>query len=96
MQIVRAFVPEGGKEVMQRLHDAGFGVTGVDGQGATGPVKVVYAVVKRKHLKEVIEIIHGVNPKAFYTIEDVRSAEEGVFPSKRYDAGIRVYERSGK
>ncbi len=96
MQIVRAFVPEGGKEVMQRLHDAGFGVTGVDGQGATGPVKVVYAVVKRRHLKEVIGIIHSVNPKAFYTIEDVRSAEEGVFPSKRYDVGIHVYERSGK
>lgn len=81
--IVRAIVPAGGEEVMQRLHAAGFGVTGVDGQGATGPVKVVYAVVKRKHSREVMNIIHNVHSKAFITVEDVRSSLDGVFPSRK-------------
>lgn len=94
--IVRAFVPVGGDEVMRQLHDAGFGVTGLDGQGATGPVKLVFAVVKRKHLREVTAIIRAVNPKAFYTVEDVRNVEEGVFPMRDYDHGIQRLARRSK
>ncbi|HEX2981732.1 MAG TPA: DUF2179 domain-containing protein [Anaerolineaceae bacterium] len=80
--IVRTILDSGGDEVMQLLHDAGYGVTIVDGQGATGPVKLVYTVVKRKHLKDVIRIIHSVHPKAFVSIEDLRASEEGIFPSQ--------------
>lgn len=81
--IVRAIIPVGGDIVMMQLRDAGFGVTTVDGQGANGPVKLVYAVVKRKHVREVMDIIHAVYPKAFITIEDARSSLEGVFPSRK-------------
>jgi len=94
--VVRTILPVGGDEVMRRLHDAGFGVTSVDGQGATGPVKLVYAVVKRKHIKEVTHIIHSVLPTAFLTVEDLRSTEEGVFPTKAYDSRRRLVERKGK
>lgn len=81
--IVRAIVPIDGDIVMMRLRDAGFGVTTVDGQGASGAVKLIYAVVKRKHIREVMDIIHGVHPKAFITVEDARSSLEGVFPSRK-------------
>jgi uncharacterized protein YebE (UPF0316 family) len=91
--IIRAIIQVGGDEVMSRLHDAGFGVTGVDGQGFTGPVKLVYTVVKRKHIKSVLRIIHEVNPKAFLSIEDLRSTEEGFFPSRRYP---ELAAKSGK
>jgi uncharacterized protein YebE (UPF0316 family) len=78
--IVRAIVPSGGEELLQKLHNAGYGVTGVDGEGANGPVKLIYTIVKRRHLKEVVNIIHACHPKAFLSIEDVRSTEEGIFP----------------
>lgn len=78
--VVRAIVPNGGNELMKKLHDAGYGVTGVDGEGANGPVKLIYTVVKRRHLKDVVGIIHASHPKAFLSIEDVRSTEEGIFP----------------
>lgn len=78
--IVRAIVPTGGDELMQKLHAAGYGVTGVNGEGANGPVKLVYTVVKRRHLKEVVGIIHACHPRAFFSVEDVRSTEEGIFP----------------
>lgn len=81
--IVRSIVPHGGEEVIQRLREAGFGVTGVDGQGSSGPVKLVYAVVKRKHIREVMEIIHHVHPKAFITVEDARASLDGVFPPSK-------------
>ena len=94
--VVRAILATGGDEVMQRLHDAGYGVTSVDGHGANGPVKLVYAVVKRKHVKDVTRIIHSISPKAFLTIEDVRSAEEGVFPGKPLNAERQYLKRPGK
>lgn len=94
--IVRTILPVGGDVLMHRLHDAGFGVTSVDGQGATGPVKLVYAVVKRKHLKEVTQIIHSVYPNAFLTVEDLRATTEGIFPTKAYEGRHRSVERISK
>jgi uncharacterized membrane-anchored protein YitT (DUF2179 family) len=43
-------------------------------------VKVIYTVVKRQDLHYVIEIIKKFNPQAFYTIEEVKTVSEGIFP----------------
>ncbi len=94
--VVRCILPAGGDEVMRLLHESGFGATEVDGQGANGPVKLIYVALKRKHLKEVTQIIHTVYPKAFLTVEDLRSVEAGVFPSKTYGSGKQLIERKGK
>jgi uncharacterized protein YebE (UPF0316 family) len=94
--VVRTIVPGNGQELIKTLHAAGFGVTGVDGCGATGPVKLIYTIVKRKHLQEVEETIHSVHPKAFLTVEDVRSAEQGIFPTGKYEAKKQLFARRGK
>lgn len=86
--IVRVIVPSGGDELMRRLHDAGYGVTGVNGEGANGPVKLVYTIVKRRHLKDVVRLIHATHPRAFLSVEDVRSTEEGIFPPALNDANF--------
>ncbi len=80
--IIRVILQKGGEELAESLHAAGFGVTSVDGEGANGPVKLVYTIVKRKDVRQVIDIIHQICPKAFLSIEDVRSTEEGVFPNR--------------
>ena len=79
--IVRVFMPEHGDELVALLRSAGYGVTRFDGEGANGSVTMVFTIIKRKALKNVIYIIHSINPKAFYSIEDVRSIEAGVFPT---------------
>ena len=94
--IVRSIVDIGGEEVLLRLHEAGFGATVVEGHGSTGPVKIIYAVVKRKHLHKVTDIIHQVHPRAFVTIEDLRSTEAGIFPSPAARDPRRQGERKGK
>ncbi len=43
-------------------------------------VKLVYSVIPRKDLRKVVDIIHQINPRAFYSVEDIRSSESGVFP----------------
>ncbi len=60
-----------------------YGITIVDAQGATGNVKIIFTVIKREDIDDVVCMIKQFNPKAFYSIEEVRAANEGVFPSHK-------------
>lgn len=80
--IVRVIVAQNGPDLFEHLRAAGFGVTMVDGQGAVGPVKLVYTLVNRKNLRNVIQIIHQTCPKAFFSVEDLRTSEAGIFPAQ--------------
>ena len=66
---------------MQRLRAAHYGVTCLDGQGAAGPVTVVLTIIPRKELAGVGAIIKGFDAGCFYSVDDVQSAEAGVFPA---------------
>lgn len=79
-QIILTIVQNNPHELVDNLHSAGYGVTCVDGQGANGPVKLIYTVVLRKYLSDVLAIIHRTHPHAFLSIEDLRSTQEGIFP----------------
>jgi uncharacterized protein YebE (UPF0316 family) len=74
--IVRVITRREADELVKFLWKSGYGVTSVDARGETGAVKVIFTIVKRKKLPEVIEIIKRYNPNAFYTIEDVRFVNE--------------------
>jgi len=65
------------------LRERRYGVTCIEGQGANGPVQVVFTIVQRREVAAVVELIKKLNPQAFYTIEEVDFAERGVFPSRR-------------
>jgi len=90
--VVRAIVQHGAEELMERLHQAGYGVTEVDGRGATGAVKLIYTVIRRKDLPAVMGILHQSNPPPFITVEELRSAERGVFPDL---SASRRWRKSG-
>jgi uncharacterized protein YebE (UPF0316 family) len=78
--IVRMIVPRGADALVEGLHAAGYGVTSVDGRGATGEVKLIYTIIKRKDLADVTRIAHAVNPKVFLSVEEVSATHEGIFP----------------
>lgn len=78
--IIRAFVQDNTEELVANLHAAGFGVTTVEGQGASGSVWLVYTIVKRRNLAEVLAVIKKSHPHAFLSVEDLRSTEAGIFP----------------
>jgi uncharacterized protein YebE (UPF0316 family) len=80
MLVVRAIVPDHIQGLTERLHDKGYGVTSVKAQGSFGSVKLVYTVVMRRNLPEVARIIQEIYPNAFFTVEELRSSEHGVFP----------------
>ncbi|MBI2344059.1 MAG: DUF2179 domain-containing protein [Deltaproteobacteria bacterium] len=66
-------------ELLTHLRREGYGVTVVDAMGAAGPVKILFTVLDRQHVDNVILMIEQYNPRAFYSIEDVRTASEGTF-----------------
>jgi uncharacterized protein YebE (UPF0316 family) len=80
VQLIMAILHENTGDLTQNLHEAGYGVTSVDGLGSNGPVKLIYTIVFRKNLEAVLSIIHRTHPHAFLAIEDLRSTEAGIFP----------------
>ena len=86
--IVRVITHRDAAPLIKQLRLANFGVTGVEGQGASGKVQIVMTVVKRKQLPEIVALIETHHPNAFYAVDDVQSACEGIFPAGNSRPGI--------
>jgi uncharacterized protein YebE (UPF0316 family) len=81
--MIRVIAPKEVCRFTEELQKRNYGVTSIEGQGATGPVQVVFTIVPRRQVGAVIEIIKKSNPHAFYSVEDVDFVERGVFPVSR-------------
>ncbi|MCC5929219.1 MAG: DUF2179 domain-containing protein [Cyclobacteriaceae bacterium] len=80
--IVRLITQRPADILIQELVKMGCGVTSIDAHGAREDVHVIYSVINRSELKQVLTIIKQYDPLAFYSIEDVRYVNEGVFSIK--------------
>ncbi len=76
---VRVVTSEDGSDLINYLREHNFGVTSVSATGVSGRVRLIISVIKRKDLDEYVNIVKEFNPKAFMSIEDVRSVKEGYF-----------------
>lgn len=83
IQMIRVFAHERAPELIQTLNLSGYGATVVEATGAREKVHMIYTIVQRNELADVLEIINRFNPKAFYTIEDIKASNEGIFTPKR-------------
>jgi uncharacterized protein YebE (UPF0316 family) len=66
------------EELIYALRTRNFGLTTIDANGSRGEVKIFISIINRKDLKEYIAIINKINPNAFYTIEDVKTINQGI------------------
>jgi uncharacterized protein YebE (UPF0316 family) len=85
-QVVRIITNQDPDNLVKALYDNNMGVTILEGKGATGPVKVIFTTLKRKDVQFVDYLIQKHTPNAFYTIEDIRNSNMGVFPEKRAES----------
>ncbi|MDD1667507.1 MAG: DUF2179 domain-containing protein [Methanomicrobiales archaeon] len=81
--LVRVVTGRDSTDLAGALAADGYGITTHAADGAQGPVTIIFTVVKRQDLPHVVGIIKEFNPHAFYSVEDVRHASEGVFPSRQ-------------
>ena len=80
LEVFRIITKKDSGDLMNDLKDEGYGVTCVDAQGTTGKVNLIFTIINRRDHKKIIKLIHRFDPKAFYSVEDIRSASEGIFP----------------
>ena len=71
-EMVRVITKRNAYELIEKINDEKFGLTHVRAHGSKGKVAVLYVIVKRTNLSCLLDIIKAYNPKAFYTIEEIR------------------------
>lgn len=98
LQVIRVITNQNCDNLLTALKHENHGVTVLDGQGALGPVKMIYTVMERKNVQKVVILIRKHNPTAFYSIEDIKDISQGVFSPKSssHFASIRRMFPSGK
>jgi uncharacterized protein YebE (UPF0316 family) len=84
-----------GIELAEGLRALGCGVTEFIGQGREGPVEVVYTVVPRRRIRQVLTEVVRWDPDAFVTVEEPREIRRGwmhTTPRVRLGAGLQMGE----
>jgi uncharacterized protein YebE (UPF0316 family) len=70
--------------LIQFLTNSGFRYTRVEAEGRDGRQDLIFTVLKRERLDELLEMLRDILPTAFYTIESVRVAnEEGAIAASK-------------
>ncbi|MDD2277458.1 MAG: DUF2179 domain-containing protein [Bacteroidales bacterium] len=96
--VIRIIASKDGNLLVKKLNEKGYGATMVEGEGSVGKVHLIYSIVKRNNLPDVMAVIEQFNPKAFFSIEDVRKVSSGIFPSKSPISKLNPFKhwRKGK
>ncbi len=86
-QVMRIITNQSYEKFLVELKKRNFGYTMIDGEGARGPVKLIFAVAERKKIKSVALLVNEHLPNSFYSVEDVKEAADLSYggESKRVD-----------
>jgi uncharacterized protein YebE (UPF0316 family) len=82
LRLLRTITRNDATELIAALRACDFGVTSVEADGNSGKVNVLYSVVKRSDADRYIGMVKTFNPRAFFSVEDIRFVSEGVFPQR--------------
>ena len=70
--VVRIITKRDSHALAKKLRENNYSVTILDAEGNSGPVNVVFTVIKRADIQNILPLILHYNPNAAYSIEDVR------------------------
>ncbi len=73
---------ESNEEIVAFMQSENCGVTTLDATGSRGSVKMILSLVNRTDVPRITQHIQNTNPHAFFSIEDVRYVNQGVFRPK--------------
>jgi len=81
--ILRIITTAEGTILLDALRETKYGITSMDAEGKFGDVKIIFMVLSRKDLDNVIPLVKQHNPKAFYSIEDLRYVHDSMISGPR-------------
>jgi uncharacterized protein YebE (UPF0316 family) len=89
--LIRVITQKDATNLIKSLQEKGYGTTSVEARGLKDKVHIIFTIIKRVEIKKVVDIIHTFNPKAFFSIEDLRFVEHGIFPPKPTHFSLRKH-----
>ncbi len=96
MVLVRIWLRQDQNGLMTFLKEHDYGYTIVEGEGAREKIKILFTILKRKNLQHVLDAVSRYAPHAFYTIETIKCAREGVHPISEYSVFARLFRKHRK
>ena len=93
--VLRIITTSHAAKLANEMRKSGLGLTQVDAKGHSGKVDLILAVIERKDLPMVADMTERYQPDAFYSIEDTRMVNAGIFPKKKQQSG-NVFRRQVK
>lgn len=76
IQLIRIITHKDSSTLINNLRKKGYTTTAIEAQGKSGLVHVIYLMAQRSKIKSIIDIINEYNPKAFFSIEDIRAVNQ--------------------
>jgi uncharacterized protein YebE (UPF0316 family) len=88
--IVRIITRKDVTLLIQYLNTQHFRFTKVEAEGPDGKENLVFTVLERERLDDLLNTLKNLIPTAFYTVEKVKAAaESGTLPEER--GGLRIF-----
>ncbi len=78
-RVVQVINPNPDISVAARLRERDYRVTRIDASGRDGPVEIAHAVIRRRKLRELIDLVNKTVPEAFVTVERADRPSGGAF-----------------
>ncbi len=78
-ELIRIITRKNAENLISALREKGFGITSIRARGKKGNVGIIYSIISRSYLKDFVSFMKKYNPKAFYTIEDIRFVNDKTF-----------------
>lgn len=88
--ILRIISQSNGLDMADLVRDSGYPVTTFQGQGRSGPVTELYIVCRRRDFKPIIDMVHSLEPEAFYITEQTGNVSKVYRPVMQPLTGWRA------
>ena len=100
--LIRVITQKDSEELIKILKLKAYHPTRSYAEGPDGQqVSVIYIILDRHDISDIIEILKNYNPNAFYSVGEVKFVSNKIFPHteiwyKRYEKGLLRNQRKGK
>ena len=96
MVLVRLVLRNENNGLSDFLREHNYGFTIMEGEGTREKVKILFTIIKRKNLEEVLTAVSEHAPNAFYTVESIRAARQGIYPLQAHTVFDKLFHKHRK
>lgn len=74
---VRVIASDSDAQLAVRIRASGHGATEFSGMGHSGPVSLIYSIIRRRELTPLLRLVEDIDPDAFIAVDDARALHRG-------------------